>query len=422
MPGRVHIAIFVVACLLGLAFASVSTYDFAQHLDRQVHDLHCSFIPGQRTETTGGEAAGCQVTLMSPYSSVLRATFWGGIPISLPAMAVFAFLAFRGIDLFGRTGAARRRAAGLLFAASSIPVLASAVMGAIAMVELEAACKLCIGIYGSSLVALLSAGLGYASIRKAHIQDQAHDQGQSPGEIDPADRETGPIVLVGLAQLAGFVAVPVAVYVMMMPDYSRYVGTCGKLADTADPGGVMVSLDRNDAAPVAIEVFDPLCPSCRAFDRRLAAAGLDKKMHRKAVLFPLDNTCNWMVEEAMHPGACTISEAILCADENPQGPGVDAVITWAFEQQERIRTAAKDDPEAARRMVVERFGELGACIGSAPAQQRLNKSLRWAVAHSIPVLTPQLFVDGTKLCPEDTDLGLEYSLTGLLQRRGGGER
>lgn len=405
MPGRVHIAILVVACLIGLAFASVSTFDFAQHLDRQVHDLHCSFIPGQRTATTEGAAAGCQVTLMSPYSSMLRATVWGGIPISLPAMAVFAFLAFRGLDLLGREGLARRRAAGFLFAASAIPVIASAVMGAIAMVELEAACKLCIGIYGASLVTFLAAGLAFASIRKAELPE-GHEQ-------------TGPIWWVGIAQLGVFVAVPVLVYVMMMPDYSRYVGTCGKLADTEDKGGIMVPLDGNDSAPVAIEVFDPLCPSCRAFDKRLAAAGLDARMHRKAVLFPLDDTCNWMVEGAMHPGACTISEAILCADANKQGPSAQQVIAWAFENQERVRESAKSDPAAARTMVTQQFPALGACVGSAEVQQRLNKSLRWAVAHSIPVLTPQLYVDGTKLCPEDTDLGLEYSLTGLLTRRGG---
>ena len=32
--------------LVGLTFAGFSTYDFVQHLDRQVHSVHCSFIPG----------------------------------------------------------------------------------------------------------------------------------------------------------------------------------------------------------------------------------------------------------------------------------------------------------------------------------------------------------------------------------------
>ena len=42
------------------------------------------------------------------------------------------------------------------------------------------------------------------------------------------------------------------------------------------------------------------------------------------------------------------------------------------------------------------------------------RSLRWAVANALPVMTPQLFVNGTRLCDEDTDLGLEYTLTRML--------
>lgn len=420
MSGRVHIAIFIVACLLGLMFASVSTFDFAQHLDRQVHDLHCSFVPGMATRADDGGAAGCQVTLMSPYSSVLRAKIWGGIPISLGAMGVFAFLAFRGVDLLGREGAARRKAAAVTFALSSIPVVASLVMGIIAMVELEAACKLCIGIYGASLVSFLAAGLAFMAIRRAPVED-------GEDRTDP-----GPIGLVALAQLGGFVAIPVLAWWMAMPDYSKYVGTCGKLADTVDKGKVMVALDQNTAAE-AIEVFDPLCPACRAFDRRLAAAGLDVKLHRKAVLFPLDTRCNWNVDTPLHPGACTVSEAILCAEAGKGNTTPGQVIQWAFEQQETIREGAKNDPPkieddrgkapertVAERMVDERFPDLAACVGSDEVRQRLNRSIRWGVAHSIPVVTPQLYIEGNKLCPEDTDLGLEYSLSGLLRKGGGG--
>jgi hypothetical protein len=36
------------------------------------------------------------------------------------------------------------------------------------------------------------------------------------------------------------------------------------------------------------------------------------------------------------------------------------------------------------------------------------------------VLTPQLFVDKVKLCDEDVDLGLEYTLSAMLDRRARG--
>ncbi|HOI10726.1 MAG TPA: hypothetical protein PK313_09655, partial [Myxococcota bacterium] len=76
--------------LLGLVYATVSTADFAAHLDRQLHPVSCSLLP------VGGEAGmldpsqeGCKVAMFSPYSSTLRDRFWGGIPWSLPAMGLF---------------------------------------------------------------------------------------------------------------------------------------------------------------------------------------------------------------------------------------------------------------------------------------------------------------------------------------------
>src|SRR5678809_1528714 len=90
------LVVVLVGALAGLVFAGVSTYDFVQHLDRQVHSLHCSFIPGAGAETG---ASGCQAAMMSPYSSVFRTSIWGGIPISLAAMSVFAFLLFFAVDL-----------------------------------------------------------------------------------------------------------------------------------------------------------------------------------------------------------------------------------------------------------------------------------------------------------------------------------
>ena len=97
MRPRPFTVLYVLAALAGLAFSGVSTFDFVQHLDREVHTIHCGFFPGAPLDAAG--TSGCQTTLMSPYSSVFRSEVWGGLPISLPGMAVFAFLVFRGLDL-----------------------------------------------------------------------------------------------------------------------------------------------------------------------------------------------------------------------------------------------------------------------------------------------------------------------------------
>jgi hypothetical protein len=53
-------------------------------------------------------------------------------------------------------------------------------------------------------------------------------------------------------------------------------------------------------------------------------------------------------------------------------------------------------------------------VGQPAVRARVNKGLRWIVANSLPVLTPQLFVRNQKLPDEDTDLGLDYVLSRVL--------
>jgi uncharacterized membrane protein len=431
--------VLLAGALMGFLFASVSTYDFAMHLDRQVHDVHCSFVPGL-TGTESG-ASGCQVTLVSPYSSVFRTTVWGGVPISLPAMGVFAFLLFFALELVLSNRQDDRRATGFLALATALPAVTSMIMGYLSLVELDAACKLCIGIYTASAISL-AGGLGLwlgagKALRvpadvEADLQLEPVDHGYDPAWVSsrgaqdaprqerratPAPhRPAAPASDVGYGYLAAafgvgvlFVVVPFLGYLAAVPDHARFIGACGSLATTADEYGVMLELNRHPGKPPAIEVLDPLCPACRGFEQRLQASGLDKEMDRKTVLFPLDDTCNWMVDQAVHPGACAVSEALLCA-----GPREPEVLHWAFEHQEDIRAAAASDPGAAQALVKKHFPDLARCVGSPEVKSRLNRSLRWIVSNRLPVLTPQLYVDGVKLCDEDVDLGLDYMLSQML--------
>jgi hypothetical protein len=394
MSTRWLIAIVLIAALLGFGFASASTYDFSAHLDRQVHNLHCSFIPGLSSSSPSG-AEGCQVTLMSPYSSLFRKTLWGGIPVSLPAMSIFAAIAgLAGLVLLLRAEHERNALFSLLLLAS-IPIASSLVMGSIAAFKLHAACKQCIGIYSASLCVGVFAVWAYRSrqrqVRAAHSADRAW--------------------FIALPLAALLVLIPMTSYVLAMPRYAKFANGCGTLTQLDDRHGVLLHLPAAQPdARKALEIFDPLCPACKAFEERLRASGLDRRMQRDLLLFPLDNTCNWMVDSAMHPGSCAVSSAVLCAGERAQ-----EVIDWAFAEQLAIRAQTTRDPAAAARLVEARFPELKACIGSAVTKARLAQSLRWAVRNQVPVLTPQFYVEGKRLCDEDTDLGLEYTLTRMLK-------
>lgn len=449
-----------VGALIGLFFASVSTYDFVMHLDRQVHDVHCSFVPGAGPASN---ESGCQVTMVSSYSSLFRTSVWGGVPISLPAMAVFAFLLAFAVELTVTDRQRELRSTGFAALATALPALTSIVMGYISLVKLGATCKLCIGIYVASALCL-AGGLGLfiqawrrrdaaaqpgreraASEpilleKRVSPRDSAADRSEEPAWVaarNSDDEETGserpapavkpaiearpdrtanarpaPVTWGYLAAAFGvgvlFVVLPMIGYVSAAPKHERFIGTCGTLTRAVDPA-LLVSLDRHQGEPPVIEVLDPLCPACLGFERRLAATGLTSKMSRKAVLFPLDDSCNWMVDSAIHPGACVVSAAMLCAGDRGH-----EVLEWSFRNQQAILTAAKANPAAAKQRVLEAFPALASCVDSQVTKAKLTRSLHWAVANRLPVMTPQLYVDGVKLCEEDVDLGLDYMLSRML--------
>ncbi len=457
MTRRPHVwtVVLGVGALIGLFFASMSTYDFVMHLDRQVHDVHCSFVPGAGP---GGAESGCQVTMVSSYSSLFRTSVWGGVPISLPAMAVFAFLLAFAVELTLTDRQHRVRSAGFAALAGGVPALASLVMAYISIAKLGVVCKMCIGIYIASGLCF-AGGLGLfirawrgrssessgrteqhsvpvlLSKRKQPAADAEHPNAPawvsaSAGDEHDGERAPSPDVViepvpetrqtrrprpVSWAYLAGafgvgvlFVALPMISYVSAAPRHERFIGTCGSLAKVADPS-LAIPLDDNAGQPEVTEVLDPLCPACSGFEQRLEATGLTSQMHRKALLFPLDSTCNWMVDSAIHPGACVVSSAMMCA-----GPRDRDVLSWSFRHQKDIMQATKADPDAAKRMVLAKFPSLESCMDSPVTKAKLARSLRWAVANRLPVMTPQLYVGKVKLCEEDVDLGLDYMLSRML--------
>jgi uncharacterized membrane protein len=395
-PPRGPLVLALAGALVGAVFAALSTSDFMQHLDRQVHAIHCSFLPGAAKDVA---ESGCRTVMMSPYSSFFREMLWGGIPISLWALAVFAFLAYRTSLMLWR-GDASSGETKVLLAATALPVAMSVLFGVLSVYKLDAVCKVCIGIYAASAISFAGAFLAHRARTAA-----------SPGEARFG---------LALTEGAGLVAALTLAYVVLAPapDPKTSMLGCGSLVRAEDTAGVMIPLTSGKGGAPSIEVLDPLCPSCKAFDVRLGASSFGDRLDLKAVLLPLDSTCNWMVTEAIHPGACAVSEAVLCAagfGSRPRdGDAARSVLRWAFDRQAELRDLAAKDERALRAEIEREFPRVKGCLGGALVRSKLTKSLRWAVANAIPVLTPQLFVHDSRMCDEDTDLGLEYTLARML--------
>ena len=154
---------------------------------------------------------------------------------------------------------------------------------------------------------------------------------------------------------------------------------------------------------------DPLCPTCKAFHERLVVENIIEKLDIDLALFPLDNECNWMLDQALHPGACIVSKAVLCG-----GVQARAVLEWAYEEQEYLARAGKQGPNVLRAAIKQRWGDVMLkCVDDRKTDTRLNNHLHYASDNNIPVSTPQMYLGSRRVCDEDTDLGLRFTLRQL---------
>jgi|SRR5579883_81233 len=396
------------AATLGLVFAAYSTYDYAAQLDRQLHAVHCSFVPGAPAPADGDNP--CKTALFSAYSAVLRASWWGGVPISLFAVGAFGFLLAFAVYLALARGRPARWAHAFFAAAALGPLGASLVMGTISLTRLHVLCKLCVGIYVSS-AALAAAAIAAWRLVAGDRGEPAAGAPPSQGAARAAPSRHEMLRVLSWAGALGVATLlPAIVYVALLPDYRPFLEKCGKLATAAEPHGSLLKLPT--ARPTrAVTLFeDPLCPTCKAFHERLVDEGVFEKLDVTLVMFPLDSECNWMVDRALHPGACTMAKAVLCG----RADRARAILEWSYEQQDDLARAGKQGADALLAKLRERWGtDLLTCVGAKTTAAQLNQHLHFAANNHIPVSTPQMFLGDRRICDEDTDLGMKYTLAQL---------
>ena len=391
---RVPAAIALVGALVGLVFASYSTFDYAAHLDRRLHDVHCSFIPGAPASS---DAEACRAAMYSPFAALMRDQYWGGIPISLFALGAFTFFAGFALYLLLAGGRAPKKAVGFFAAVSVTPLIVSLAMFTISITQLGTLCKTCVGIYISSFILGVGGLLGLATLR------------------DPASTEAGathrPMIsaLFPVAWLAclGFITlIPAVVYAGTVPDHTPYLAKCGVLKQAPKPHDGLLRFRTQSSVQPALLFEDPLCPTCKAFHQRVKSEGIWDKLDVELALFPLDSECNWMLDVPLHPGACTVSKAVLCGKQNAL-----AVLEWAYDQQEYLTRSGKAGEPVVRGAIQQKWGpEMIKCVDDVKTKELLNKHLQLAVDNSIPVSTPQMYLGKQRICDEDTDIGLVFTL------------
>jgi uncharacterized membrane protein len=391
---RVPAATALVGALLGLVFAAYSSFDYAAHLDRGLHDVHCSFIPGAPATS---DAEACRAAMYSPYAAFMRDQYWGGIPISLLALGAFTFFAGFALYLLIAGGRAPKKAVGFFAAAAVTPLIVSLAMFTISVTQLGTLCKTCVGMYIASGLLAAGALLGLLTLRAAARTPRP--------EPRPAMSLLFPVAW--LAALGLITLIPAVVYAGTVPDHTPYLAKCGELQKLPRAHDTLLQFKTARSVRPALMFEDPLCPTCKAFHQRIKAEGIWERLDVELALFPLDTDCNWMLDgRQMHPGACSVSKAVLCGKEQAL-----AVLEWAYDEQEYLMRAGKAGDGVLRAAIQQRWGPgMIQCIDDVQTKARLNRHLQLAVDNAIPVSTPQIYLGKQRVCEEDTDIGLRFTL------------
>jgi hypothetical protein len=359
--------------------------------------------------------------MYSPYSAIMRDKYWGGVPIALFAVGAFVFFVAFSLYLLLANRDAPRRAARFLGVLSLTPLAASILMFLVSLLKLGEFCKVCIGIYAAS-IALAVGGIAAAlthpaddaprprAPRAGEVTDTLVDD-VPPFPVEQPSKVVAALFVLGWLVALGVAAVtPALLYTSAMPSYATYVSGCGQLEKTTESHGALLRITPAGATQPATLFVDPMCPTCKAFHARLASEGIFDQLDTTLVLFPLDNTCNWMLDRPVHEGACIVSKAVLCGNQRAL-----QVLEWAYDNQEKLKAAAAAGAGLVnvRAMVRERWPELDTCIDAKDTAMRLDRMLHYIVDNHLQVSTPQLYLGQTRLCDEDTDIGLPYTLRRL---------
>jgi protein-disulfide isomerase len=315
----------------------------------------------------------CDAVAASRFAEVI-----GGFPIS--GVAAGWFVAIFGVSLLSRLPDWKQEAARATFWMSAFASVVSVVYLAVMLGVVGRLCAFCLGIDAVSFALL---GLSFSSYRF------------SPKE----ERLSFPRwkVLLGISACSLAVAAILTknldtapMSAQMIREYVDQVMTTPVLS--VESGDEFTSIGPKTAPITIVEFSDFQCPYCR-----VAAISLKTVMQRfpgKVRLvfrnYPLDNSCNRMMQRPLHTNACEAAKAAYCAKD--QGK-FEAVYEQLFEHQADIGKTKVIDLAKAGGIDT---GKLEQCMADPKTLLAIQKDVEEGNRLGIKG-TPFLFLNGRKI-------------------------
>ncbi|HSN90641.1 MAG TPA: vitamin K epoxide reductase family protein [Anaeromyxobacteraceae bacterium] len=338
--------------------------------------LHAGAHAGATSFCAISETLNCDRVATSPYSVFL------GLPVAAWGVLGFGIAAV----LAGRGLGGRRPHAGfprgLLFLVAAAAVAVSLALAVVSKTLIGAWCLLCAagwatsaGLLAAAVVACRPAGL--ASAIRADLR-----------AVRAMPYRTAAVALFGLAATGVAVA-----------GYPRYwerrpaaeAGAAGSPAgpQAAAPLGIPAPAGAENPGPGGVvEYSDYDCPFCaRAHvkTKELLARYPEWKLVRRH--YPLDPSCNPAVKRAIHPGACDLARAAICAGEQGRFEAMDDALFAT--QRARVPPA-----ELARGLGLDET-RFQACLASPETDRALARDVEAGARDGVRA-TPTYLVGGAE--------------------------
>lgn len=356
------------AALGGIGFA------LAAVLARQ----HPQAYAGVASFCTINDFVNCDRVATSRFSVVL------GLPVAVWGMLGYGLAGLLAIAGLRGGRVARTWPVGLLFVVAAAAAGVAVVLALVSELAIGALCLLCAG---SWLVSLALFAVAWRAARPEGIRAALR--------ADLAVLRGRPALSAGVA-LAG--AALVALVAAAYPRYWERKAAAAP-APAGDPSGAATAAPaaQTQGPLVVVEFSDYECPFCaQAHEetKALLAARPDVVLVRRH--FPLDSACNPGVTRRMHPQACGLARAAICAEAQGKLPEMDDAL---FRNQKEKRPV--EEIAAKVGLDLERFRR---CLTLPTTEERLRSDVQTGIRLGLQA-TPT-YVVGGRLYPGRLPVGL----------------
>jgi uncharacterized membrane protein len=321
--------------------------------------IHVGAHAGETSFCSLSEVVNCDRVATSRFSVVL------GLPVAVWGIAGFALVTALAVAALARRRPHPAWPRGLLAVTCGACVAASIVLAFVSKLAIGAWCLLCAAGWGVSVAllaaswrALPAAGLGAAVA------------------ADWAAMRARPLRTIAFA---GALLAAIALAGVIYPHY------WDRPPQPAPPAAAQPAQPRARSGTIVL-YSDYECPFCaRAHEAERGALAAHPELKIVKRHFPLDDACNPKVKRKIHPGACELARAGICAEAQGRSAEMDDALYRSQGQGARALDVAREVG-----LDLDRFR---ACLASRETQARLDEDIAHAIRDGVRAL-PTYVADG----------------------------